>query len=98
MMSEMANGRMYGMNDAPTMNSPVDTDKVRAMAYVKMLMDNTGMDQKQAMAYVEENGLQSIIEMFNGGHETDELEEKFSTLKEWAEAAKSPKGFDPDLY
>lgn len=55
---------MYGMNDEVEEGVRADPNKVRKMAYVKMVMREFGMDQEDAMEFVDDQGLEKIIGMF----------------------------------
>ena len=60
----MKDGSMYGMNEEAVPGVRADKDKVREMAYIKMVMRELGMDEEDAEAFVKEQGLSEVIKMF----------------------------------
>lgn len=69
----MESGEMEGMND------PV-RDDVRRMAYVKMVMREFDMSQKEAEEFVTSNKLVNVIKMFQK-RDPEKMEDEFETIR-----------------
>lgn len=76
----MKDGSMYGMNEEAEPGVRANTDKVREMAYVKMVMREFGMDQEDAEEFVSEQGLGEIIKLFQK-KDPEQMEKDNASIK-----------------
>lgn len=79
----LEDGSMEGMSTKEDFTKRKENpvrDDVRRMAYVKMVMRELGMDQEEAEEYVDETGLNEVINMFQK-KDPDKMEKNFETIR-----------------
>lgn len=67
-------------NEKEFKGSRTSVTDARTEAYVRILMKQRGMTRKEALAYIETNGLESVVKEFQA-KKPDDIEKKNDTFK-----------------